>query len=85
MVRPMSCATYGGECARWGLTDPQHALTHALGRLIDQVASEDQDAGIDLTSPMSMSSTKTDSIRLEHLLEEEGYRLEPIERRRFDA
>lgn len=85
MVRPTSCATYSGHCARWGLTDPQHALSHALGRLINQVAEEDHAAGIDLASPDSASSVAMDGIRLEQLLAEEGYRLEPIERRRFDA
>lgn len=76
-----TCAVlFKGHCSHWGLTEAQHALLHAQGRMIAEVAAEDVAAGIDLRTGDSSSSIADDGPRLEALLRDEGYMVVPITR-----
>ena len=61
MVNAVTCAVlFGGHCNHWGLTEEEHALAHAMGRLVDKV---------DPTTAEVSSDGKV----LAELLHEEGY------------
>ncbi len=72
-----TCVLLGGHCRHWGLTDAEHALTHALVRRINEVAEADKAAGLALDGSGSTTSVAQDGSRLRQLLAEEGYQLCP--------
>jgi hypothetical protein len=65
MVRVASCVKlFRGHCAHWGLTEEEHALAHAMGRLVDEV------------DPLA-ADLSGDGRVLARILHEEGYRVVP--------
>jgi hypothetical protein len=81
MVKTATCqAVFKGHCNHWGLTEAAHALLHAQGRLIEEVAAADTASGIDLATAASTTSVADDGPRLEALLLDEGYVVVPAGR-----
>jgi hypothetical protein len=78
-VNPAHCKILGGHCNHWGLTDPQHAMTHAVARRIDEVYQQDVIRG---GNPIGQgdSSIAEDGPAYERLLADEGYALVPLVR-----
>lgn len=82
MVKAATCqAIFKGHCNHWHLSEAAHALLHAQGRLIEEVAAADTAGGIDLATAESTTSVAHDGPRLEALLRDEGYLVVPIGRR----
>lgn len=63
------------HCQHWQMTDEDHALAHAIGRLINDVGDADAAAGIDLASADSTSSVDHDGPRLRQYLADEGWQV----------
>jgi hypothetical protein len=67
MVDAATCQSlFAGHCAHWGLTDEEHALAHAMGRLVDAVDPK-------------TAEIAGDGRWLAKLLHEEGYQVVPLD------
>lgn len=68
------CRLLGFRCAR--LPPDEHVLTHAIARLVEEIAAEDQAAGLTVPGPTSGSSIVNDGTRMKRILADEGWRVE---------